>query len=201
MRARLAEKLFDEILQKKSPRPSGEAPFLNQRSDGRGGVNFTANDYNSEGQELPLLTPKQLAFVQALSQGKTASDAYRDAYNCSNMADTTVWSEASRLRANPKVSIWLRHSQRIGLDAARITMESHLAELARTRELAIEHGQISAGVQAEAHRGKAAGLYQNRLRLMDGPSDEELLKTIEELLGEEIAEAFGAALGAGAKKC
>jgi hypothetical protein len=74
-------------------------------------------------------------------------------------------------------------------------MESHLAELARERELAIEHGQIAAGVQAEHHRGKAAGLYEDRLRLTCGPSDEELLKTIEELLGEELADTLGAALG------
>jgi hypothetical protein len=33
-------------------------------------------------------------------------------------------------------------------------METHLAELARVREEAITHGQISAGVQAEHYRGK-----------------------------------------------
>ncbi len=33
-------------------------------------------------EELPTLTSKQTAFVNALLEGKTASDAYRDAYNC-----------------------------------------------------------------------------------------------------------------------
>jgi hypothetical protein len=73
-------------------------------------------------------------------------------------------------------------------------METHLAELARARELAIALGQMAAGVQAEHYRGKAAGLYEDRLRLMSGPSDQELLKAIEELLGKETAVAIGVVL-------
>ena len=38
--------------------------------------------------ELPTLTPKQNAFVNALLQGKTASDAYREAYNCEKISTT-----------------------------------------------------------------------------------------------------------------
>ncbi|MGZ8399930.1 MAG: hypothetical protein ACXWVI_01320 [Methyloceanibacter sp.] len=74
-------------------------------------------------------------------------------------------------------------------------MESHLAELARARELAIAHGQISAAVQAEHYRGKAAGLYEDRLRLASGPSDFELIKAIEDILGKELAEEIATALG------
>jgi hypothetical protein len=149
---------------------------------------------------LPLLTPKQQAFVDALIEGKTASDAYREAYNCETMSKAAVSVEASRLRRSPKISLWLRHFQRVGMDAAGITVEAHLAELARARELAIAHGQISAGVQAEHYRGKAVGLYEERLRLTSGPSDEELLNSIEETLGKDMAEEIGAALGYGGKQ-
>ena len=69
-----------------------------------------------------------------------------------------------------------------------------LAELARARELALARGQISAGVQAEYYRGKAAGLYEDRLSLTASISDTELLKAIEELLGTETAEVISAAL-------
>ena len=37
-----------------------------------------SDDHVSNMDELPKLTPKQLAFVQALLRGKTASDAYRE---------------------------------------------------------------------------------------------------------------------------
>ena len=111
-------------------------------------------DSDASDPTLPLLTPKQQTFVNALLQGKTASDAYRDAYNCKAMSKAAIWVEASRLRSNTKVSLWLRHFQRIGMDAAGITIELHLAELARARELAVANGQISAGVQAEHYRGR-----------------------------------------------
>ena len=145
--------------------------------------------------ELPSLTPKQQAFVHALIEGKNASDAYRAAYDSSKMADRTIWAEASRLRAHPKVSAWLRHYQRMGMDEARITIGEHLAELARGREVAYALGQASAGIQAEHYRGKAAGLYEDRLSLAVGPSDAELIKAIEDLLGKETADAISTALG------
>jgi phage terminase small subunit len=146
-------------------------------------------------EELPHLTSKQSAFVQALLGGNNGSDAYREAYDCKNMSDAAVWVASSRLRNSAKVSLWLRHFQRIGLETARLTIERHLAELVRAREFAIAHGQISAAVQAEHYRGKAAGFYEDRLQLMDGRSDEELLKAIEGIFDKETVEAIGAALG------
>jgi len=146
-------------------------------------------------EELPSLTSKQMAFVHALIKGKSASDAYRAAYDSSNMSDRTIWAEASRLRAHPKVSAWLRHFQRMGMDEARITIKEHLAELARGREAAYALGQASAAVQAEHYRGKAAGLYEEQLLLTVSTSDAELVKAIEDLLGRETAEAIGTGLG------
>ena len=146
-------------------------------------------------EELPQLTPKQMAFVHALLEGESASDAYRAAYDCSKMAERTIWSEASRLRANPKVSAWLRHFQRIGMDEARLTLEAHLAELARGREIALALGQAAAAVQAEHYRGKAVGLYEDRLSVTASISDEDLVKAIEALMGQEIAKAIGTELG------
>ena len=70
---------------------------------------------------LPLLTSKQQTFVNALLESKTASDAYREAYNCGAMSKAAVSVEASRLRRSPKISLWLRHFQRVGMDAAGIT--------------------------------------------------------------------------------
>ena len=49
------------------------------------------------------LTPKQISFVENLSQGFNASDAYRAAYNASEMSDKTIWEASSRLSKNPKV--------------------------------------------------------------------------------------------------
>ena len=49
------------------------------------------------------LTQKQSSFVKNLSRGFNASDAYRAAYNASEMSDKTIWEASSRLSKNPKV--------------------------------------------------------------------------------------------------
>ena len=144
---------------------------------------------------MPLLTPKQAAFVEALLQGKTVSDAYRLAYDCSTMSKRTASAEASRLKAHPKISAYLRHAQRIGFERSVVTMEEHLAELVRAREEAIAHGQIGAGVQAEHYRGKAAGLYEEQLSLKSAMSDADLVKAVEQLFDKETTRTISAALG------
>ena len=49
------------------------------------------------------LTQKQSSFVENLSMGFNASDAYRASYNASEMSDKTIWEASSRLSKNPKV--------------------------------------------------------------------------------------------------
>ena len=84
---------------------------------------------NTELDELPTLTPKQTSFVTALLQGKTASDAYREAYNCDMMSHGAISVEASRLRRTPKVSLWLRHYQRTALEAGTVMLKEDLGRL------------------------------------------------------------------------
>jgi hypothetical protein len=145
-------------------------------------------------EQEPKLTPKQQAFVHGVIEGKTATDAYRTAYNCEKMSKGAIAVEASRLLRHPKIALYLLSYRRIAADAAQATLEKHLAELARVREEAVASGQISAAVQAEYQRGKVAGFYNDELKLEVGLSDAKLLKQIEELMGEDIAEAIGAAL-------
>ena len=144
---------------------------------------------------LPELTAKQLAFVQGVIGGKNLSDAYRAAYDCSGMSKETISAEASKLKAHHKTAPWLRNFQRIGADRAAVSLESHLAELARGRELAYGEGQISAGVQAEHYRGKAAGLYGESVSLASSISDTALVLAIRTTLGSEAAEAIAVSLG------
>ena len=51
------------------------------------------------------LTTKQEIFVQRLIEGNSQREAYKFAYNCEKMKDTTIDVEASKLLSNPKVSI------------------------------------------------------------------------------------------------
>lgn len=115
-------------------------------------------------EELPDLTAQQQKFVQGILEGKTASDAYRAAYDCSEMLTRTVWAEASRLNANHAVTAWLSAARIAGLGTAVVTFESHIRELDRLKQIAIASGNIGAAVQAEQIRGKAAGHHVDQIR-------------------------------------
>jgi phage terminase small subunit len=115
-------------------------------------------------EDLPELTPQQQLFVDSLLRGKTATDAYREAYDCSGSGKNTVWVEASRLRHNPNIALWLAAARKAGLNRAAVTVEGHLAELDRPKEIALETGNVGAAVQAEQLRGKASGHYVEQFR-------------------------------------
>jgi hypothetical protein len=144
---------------------------------------------------LPKLTAKQERFALELLSGKSAREAYRLAYDCSKCSEATVTAHAFKATRNAQIALFIRLHQRIGLENAAISMGSHLAELARLRELAVENQQVSAGVQAEHYRGRVAGLYNDKLTLAVGPSDDAILSQLAAIFGHESAEAIGEALG------
>ena len=51
-----------------------------------------------------MLTAKQEKFCQNIIKGMTQADAYRDAYSCKKMTDNAIYTEASLLVDNPKIS-------------------------------------------------------------------------------------------------
>ena len=53
-----------------------------------------------------------------------------------------------------------------------VTYESHIAELARIKELALKKSSFSAAVNAETNRGKAGGLYIDRKIIKTGKLEE-----------------------------
>ena len=60
-----------------------------------------------------------------------------------------------------------------------VTYESHIAELARIKDLALKKSSFSAAVNAETNRGKAGGLYIDRKIIKHGK--------LEELTEEQLA--------------
>jgi hypothetical protein len=56
------------------------------------------------GKALSGLTGKQEQFAVGLSEGLTNCEAYRRAYNCENMQQTSVEVEACKLAQHPKIA-------------------------------------------------------------------------------------------------
>lgn len=151
--------------------------------------------------DLPELTDQQQNFVRAILEGKTASDAYRSAYDTENMQPNSIWVAASRLRSNANVALWLTAARTANLGSAKVTLEGHLQELERLREIALGTGNVGAAVQAEQLRGKAAGHYVDKIE--DVTRDNDPVSTLKEIhavspdLAKQLAAQHGIAWTAG----
>ncbi len=113
---------------------------------------------------MAKLTAKQENFCAEFVQCGNAAEAYRRAYSAGKMKPETVWSNASRLLDNSKVRARVQELQDAAAQKAQVTLEGHLKKLAELRDLAIEDGQLSAAITAEISRGKAAGLYTDKVK-------------------------------------
>lgn len=115
------------------------------------------------------LTPKQLEFCRKMARGSSQSDAYRAAYDTSNMKPSTVHSRASEM-------------------AKRDDIQARIGELNSLRDQAMAHGaladaefvlsklrtwaetatpQDSNKIRAAELLGKARGLFKEHIEITD----------------------------------
>lgn len=109
------------------------------------------------------LTAKQEAFCLAYIETGNASEAYRRSYSASGMKPETINTKSSELMANGKIAARLDELREPVRNRAMLTLESHLARLDHLSRLAEGSAQYSAAIKAEESRGKAAGLYTDKV--------------------------------------
>jgi phage terminase small subunit len=109
------------------------------------------------------LTPKQEAFAQAIVTGMSQSDAYRAAYSADNMKPETVQNKAYQLMKRGEVTARVAELRKPVVEAVQITLASHLERLRELSAVAESSGQLSAAITAEVARGKASGLYVEKV--------------------------------------
>lgn len=105
------------------------------------------------------LTQAQDHFARLIVEGKSQAEAYREAYPKSKKwTDKALWNRASELAANSGVLGRVSKLRQEAAERSVMTLDSHLKELERLRNLAEEQGNISAAIQAETVRGKHSGV-------------------------------------------
>ena len=97
-------------------------------------------------------------------------------------------SELSNPKLSPLVVKYIGELREERLRKHEVTYEGHVAELARLREAALKKGSFSSAVNAEANRGKAAGLYIDRKIIKTGKledmSEQELEAKMKQILDD-----------------
>ena len=97
-------------------------------------------------------------------------------------------SELTNPKLSPLVVKYMGELREERLKKHEVTYEGHIAELARLREAALKKGAFSSAVNAEANRGKAAGLYIDRKIIKTGKledlSEQELEAKMKQILDD-----------------
>ena len=97
-------------------------------------------------------------------------------------------SELTNPKYSPLVVKYIGELKEERLRKHEVTYEGHIAELARLREAALKKGSFSSAVNAEANRGKAAGLYIDRKIIKTGKledmSEQELEAKMKQILDD-----------------
>ena len=127
-----------------------------------------------------ILTPQQEAFCLAMTdpETKNASDAYRKAYNCASWNPATVNRRAFDMMEDGKIQARIKELRDAAAAPVKLDLTSHLQRLDDLSHKAEEAEQYSAAIAAEVSRGKAAGLYVEKIqadirsRVIDFGSDD-----------------------------
>ena len=97
-------------------------------------------------------------------------------------------SELMNPRLSPLVVSYVGKLKEERLEKHKVTYDTHVAELARIKELALKKHSFSAAVNAETNRGKAGGLYIERKIIRHGKledmSEQELESKMKEILND-----------------
>ena len=135
------------------------------------------------------LTERQIKFAELLVYNEGRKSPSECAYEAGYK--TRPRQAASELR-NPKIApLVVKYIGELREERVRkheVTYEGHVAELARLREAALRKGSFSSAVNAEANRGKAAGLYIDRKIIKTGKledlSEAELENKMKQILSD-----------------
>ena len=99
-------------------------------------------------------------------------------------------SELTNPRHSPLVVKYIGELREERIKKHEVTYEGHIAELGRLREAALKKGSFSSAVNAEANRGKAAGLYIDRKIIKTGKL-EDLTELELEAKMKQILDDYG----------
>lgn len=132
------------------------------------------------------LTQKQENFCLAYIETGNASEAYRMAYDAEKMKPESVNRLAKAQLDNIKIASRISDLRAPVIARAQITLEQHLNDLKRLRDLAEASEKFGPAVQAEMARGKASGLYVDKTELTgkDGKPIEVVNPTLEIVLSK-----------------
>ena len=141
---------------------------------------------------LARLTHKQEAFAQRVAEGAKLSTAYKQAYNASGMAPTTVWPHASRLACHPMIAARINELQAQKEAVQRMCAVGRTDRLIAQLEYLSDHGGSDAvKIRALELLGKTCGMFKPQPEPVPTRSPEEIQTALIDRLSAMFANQVG----------
>ena len=141
---------------------------------------------------LARLTQKQEAFAQRVAEGARLSTAYKQAYNASNMAQTTIWPHASRLACHPMIAARITALQAEKEAVQRMCAAGRTDRLIAQLEYLSDHGTSDAvKIKALELLGKTCGMFTPQPEPVPTRSPEEIQTALIDRLSAMFANQVG----------
>ena len=146
------------------------------------------------------LTEKQRAFARAVALGVddetgkslSLSAAYRSAYQCENMSDAAIRTEASKLASHPDIALTverLRAGYERRLQAAKLTQTVNLRERVTEKLLhALDHGADPTTLTAARMLGESVAMFKQHQTIETARSADDLLAELDTLIASVTAD-------------
>jgi len=126
------------------------------------------NPLDIDYDDLEPLTEPELTFGLAVLAGKSLNDAYVEAHpNAAGWSRNARQVQACREHAKPKMRLWMRAWRLQAMERGVVTLEQHTGDLGKLKQMATLTGNYGAAVKAEELRGRANGLYVDRIETKD----------------------------------
>ena len=129
------------------------------------------------------LTEMQKRFAEYLVFGGPDGPVYKsEAAKMAGYSEKRCRQESAELtnpRHAPLVVKYIDELKQERMLKFGVTYESHIAELARIKDLALKKSSFSAAVNAETNRGKAGGLYIDRKIIKHGKLEDMTEEQLE----------------------
>ena len=109
------------------------------------------------------LTGKQELFAQGIAKGLTQADAYREAYDCSNMSNDAIYVEACKSINDPKIALRIGELKEAIQKELVYTAKQGFDKFKELQDRAIVEGNINAAIKAEENKCELAGLYVKKV--------------------------------------
>lgn len=124
--------------------------------------------------DLPILTDKEhCCLKQYFINGYKKSEAYRYAYDCSNMKSASIYVEASKFFKNPKITLWLdyyrQNTTKVVQEELNYTALDYFNDCEEMKLIALEckdkngNPNISAAIKADENKAKVCGLLKDQI--------------------------------------